>query len=102
MALRLVKPGVAHLVTPFLLQHPDLLQLMPNETPAARIWMTVVACNRVATMPTSAGGLPVMSRRYREGFSRSTTRSAIYWIGSAPTRERAAVRDAAFHPLDGA
>jgi hypothetical protein len=42
MALRRVKPGVAHLVTPFLLQHPDLFQFMPNETPAARIWVTMV------------------------------------------------------------
>ena len=42
MALRRVKPGVAHLVTPFLVRHPDLLQWMPNETPAARIWMAVV------------------------------------------------------------
>ena len=42
MALRRVKPGVAHLVTPFLVQHPDLLQWMPNETPAARIWLTSV------------------------------------------------------------
>ena len=42
MALRRLKPGVAHLVTKFLVQHPDLLQWMPNETPAARIWVTVV------------------------------------------------------------
>ena len=42
MALRRVKPGVAHLVTPFLVQHPDLLQLMPNKTPAARIWVSLV------------------------------------------------------------
>ena len=43
MALRRVKPGVAHLVSAFLIENPDTLRWMPNETPAARIWLELVA-----------------------------------------------------------
>ena len=42
MSLRRVKPGVAHLVTRLLLEHSDLLQWMPEETFAARIWLLSV------------------------------------------------------------
>ena len=42
MAFRRVKPGVVHLVTPFLVQHPELLQWMPNDTSAARIWLKMM------------------------------------------------------------
>ena len=88
MALRRVKPGVAHLVTPFLVQHPDLLQWMPNETPAARIWLTSVGF---------AGHRDVdfgrwVARHVSEipgDFSRSATRSAMYGIGSTPTPREA-------------
>ena len=62
MALRRVKPGVAHLVSPFLVQHPDLLQWMPNETPAARIWLTSVALRGSPAMSTLGVGLPAMFR----------------------------------------
>jgi hypothetical protein len=48
MALRHIKPGVAHLVPKVFCQHPELLRLMPSTTPRQRIWLLVVgwAINR--------------------------------------------------------
>ena len=103
MALRRVKPGVAHLVTPFLVQHPDLLQWMPNETPAARIWVLSVDLRTGMATRTLDVGLLAMCRRYRGGFSRSshTISDLLDWV-HANTRGRATVRHAPFHPVDGA
>ena len=42
LALRHLKPGVAHLVSDVLNQHPELLQWVPKTTPAARIWLLSV------------------------------------------------------------
>jgi hypothetical protein len=50
MALRRIKPGVAHLATEILCRHPDLLRAMPDSVPNSRIWLRVVpwAYNRVS------------------------------------------------------
>ena len=42
MALRRIKPGVAHLATDVFSQHPELLNFMPDTTPGQRIWLRVV------------------------------------------------------------
>jgi PcfJ-like protein len=42
MALRHVKPGVAHFTTEVFCEHPELLSFMPDTTPRQRIWMCVV------------------------------------------------------------
>ena len=42
LALRHVPPGAAHLVGSVVLRHPDLIQWMPRQTPAAKIWLLVV------------------------------------------------------------
>jgi hypothetical protein len=49
MALRHIKPGVAHLATNVFCQHPDFLNFLPATTPKQRIWLPVVnwACHRV-------------------------------------------------------
>jgi hypothetical protein len=39
LALRHVKPGVAHLASDTFVQHPELLQWMPATTASARIWL---------------------------------------------------------------
>ena len=43
MALRHIKPGVAHLATEIFCQHPELLRFMPDTTPSSRIWLRVVS-----------------------------------------------------------
>jgi hypothetical protein len=49
MALRHIKPGVAHLVTNVFCQHSDFLNFLPATTPKQRIWLPVVnwAFNKV-------------------------------------------------------
>jgi hypothetical protein len=42
LALRHVPPGAAHLVGSVVLRHPDLIQWMPRQTPAAKIWLKSV------------------------------------------------------------
>ena len=42
MMLRHVKPGVAHLASDVFCQHPEMLNFMPDTTPAQRIWLRVV------------------------------------------------------------
>ena len=42
MALRHIRPGVAHLATDVFCQHPELLSFMPVATPRARIWLLAV------------------------------------------------------------
>jgi hypothetical protein len=42
MALRQIKPGVAHLVTNVFCQHPDFLNFLPATTPKQHIWLPVV------------------------------------------------------------
>jgi hypothetical protein len=42
MALRHIKPGVAHLATNVFCQHPDFLNFLPATTPKQRIWLPVV------------------------------------------------------------
>jgi PcfJ-like protein len=42
MALRHIKPGVAHLVTNVFCQHPDFLNFLPATTPKQHIWLPVV------------------------------------------------------------
>ena len=42
LALRHVPPGAAHLVGSVVLRHPDLIQWMPRQTPAAKIWLNLV------------------------------------------------------------
>ena len=42
MALRCIKPGVAHLVSDVVCQHPELLQYMPEALPRSRIWLRMV------------------------------------------------------------
>jgi len=42
LALRHVPPGAAHLVGSVVLRHPDLIQWMPRQTPAAKIWLMLV------------------------------------------------------------
>jgi hypothetical protein len=42
LALRHVPPGAAHLVESVVLRHPDLIQWMPSQTPAAKIWLKLV------------------------------------------------------------
>jgi PcfJ-like protein len=42
MALRHIKPGVAHLATNVFWQHPDFLNFLPATTPQQRIWLSVV------------------------------------------------------------
>ena len=42
MTLRRIKPGVAHLSSDVFCQHPELLNFMPDTTPAQRIWLLVV------------------------------------------------------------
>jgi hypothetical protein len=39
MMLRHIKPGVAHLASEVFCQHPELLNSMPDTTPAQRIWL---------------------------------------------------------------
>ena len=50
MALRHIRPGVAHLATKVLCRHPELLRAMPDTVPSSRIWLRVVswAHNRVS------------------------------------------------------
>jgi hypothetical protein len=50
MALRHIRPGVAHLATEVLCRHPELLRAMPDTVPSSRIWLRVVpwAHNRVS------------------------------------------------------
>jgi hypothetical protein len=50
MALRHIKPGVAHLASRMLCEQPDLLRFIPETVPSARIWLRVVpwAHNRVS------------------------------------------------------
>ena len=42
MALRHIRPGVAHLVTDVFRRHPELLRAMPDTVPRLRIWLRVV------------------------------------------------------------
>ena len=51
MALRHIKPGVAHLASRILCEQPALLRFIPETVPSARIWLRVVswAHNRVST-----------------------------------------------------
>jgi hypothetical protein len=42
MALRSIKPGVAHLADRLLCQNPELLTFMPSTTPKQRIWLRLV------------------------------------------------------------
>jgi hypothetical protein len=42
MALRHVKPGVAHLATEAFCEHPELLSFMPDTTPRQLIWLLAV------------------------------------------------------------
>jgi hypothetical protein len=42
MALRHIKPGVAHLASEVLCRHPELLRAMPDTMPDSRIWLRVV------------------------------------------------------------
>ena len=42
MALRHIRPGVAHLATEVLCRHPELLRAMPDTVPSSRIWLRVV------------------------------------------------------------
>jgi hypothetical protein len=42
LVLRHVPPGAAHLVGSVVLRHPDLIQWMPRQTPAAKIWLRLV------------------------------------------------------------
>ena len=42
LALRHIPPGAAHLVGSVVLRHPDLIQWMPRQTPAAKIWLMLV------------------------------------------------------------
>jgi hypothetical protein len=50
MALRHIKPGVAHLATNVFLRHPELLNSLPATTPKQRIWLLAVnwAFNKVS------------------------------------------------------
>jgi hypothetical protein len=50
MALRHIKPGVAHLATNVFCQHPEFLSFLPATTPKQRIWLLVVnwAFNKVS------------------------------------------------------
>ena len=49
MALRHIKPGVAHLTSRILCEQPDLLPFIPETVPSARIWLRdVPAHNRVS------------------------------------------------------
>jgi hypothetical protein len=49
MALRHIKPGVAHLATDVFCEHPEFLNFLPATTPKQRIWLLAVnwASNRV-------------------------------------------------------
>jgi hypothetical protein len=42
MALRHIRPGVAHLATEVLCRHPELLRAMPDTVSSSRIWLRVV------------------------------------------------------------
>jgi hypothetical protein len=42
IALRHIKPGVAHWATDVFCQHPDFLNFLPATTPKQRIWLPVV------------------------------------------------------------
>jgi hypothetical protein len=42
MALRHIKPGVAHLATDVFCQHPEILDFLPATTHKQRIWLAVV------------------------------------------------------------
>jgi hypothetical protein len=42
MALRHIRPGVAHLATEVLCRRPELLRAMPDTMPSSRIWLRVV------------------------------------------------------------
>ena len=42
MALRHIKPGVAHLAAEILCHHPELLGAMPNTVSGSRIWLRIV------------------------------------------------------------
>ncbi len=50
MALRHIKPGVAHFASGVLCEHPELLHAMPDTVPRSRIWLRAVpwAHNRVS------------------------------------------------------
>jgi hypothetical protein len=50
MALRHIRPGVAHLASEIFWYHPELLRAMPDTVPSSRIWLRVVpwAHNRVS------------------------------------------------------
>jgi hypothetical protein len=50
MALRRVRPGVAHLATEVFHEHPELLNFMPDTTQRQRIWLCVVnwACRKTS------------------------------------------------------
>ena len=45
MALRRIKPGVAHLASEISWYHPELLRAMPDTVPSSRIWLRVVPCS---------------------------------------------------------
>jgi PcfJ-like protein len=42
MALRYIRPGVAHLATDVFCQHPEILDFLPATTHKQRVWLTVV------------------------------------------------------------
>jgi hypothetical protein len=44
LTLRHIPPGAAHLVESVVIRHPDLIQWMPRQTPAAKMWLISVRC----------------------------------------------------------
>ena len=82
MALRRIKPGVAHLATNVFLRHPELLNSLPATTPKQRIWLLAVnwAFNKVNQI--SARGRQGMFRKFQAvGIMRLAHSSAILLIG---------------------
>jgi hypothetical protein len=57
MALRHIKPGVAHLVTDVFYLYPEFLTFMPDTTPRQRIWLLVVdwACRNSQNISADFG-----------------------------------------------
>jgi hypothetical protein len=103
IVLRHVKPGVSHLVSPLLLDHPHLMQWIPKSTSAARIWLKTISYARrrdsIEHATWVARHVSELSGRFEQ--VANTIADLLDWIEASARSDRDPFVTRPFTPLIG-